>query len=73
MANRGTSRRKPAKKTPISGETFKEKEDKRLEESGVEYISSGRGTSRIKVEKTKTPKKKKYTGKITGGRGTSSS
>ena len=73
MGDRGTSKSKPSKKTAISGDEFKKSEDKRLEESGVEYISSGRGTGRIKVEKTKTKKKPKYTGKIHSGRGTSSS
>ena len=72
MGNRGTKRSKPSDKSAISGDEFKENEEKRLEDSGVEYISSGRGTGRIKMEKTKTPKKKKYTGRISSGRGTSS-
>ena len=71
MANRGTKKSKPSDKSAISGDDFKEKEEKRLEESGVEYISSGRGTGRIKMEKTKTPKKKKYTGRKAINRGTS--
>lgn len=71
--NRGTKKSKPAKKSPISGEEFKKVEEKRLRDSGVEYITTGRGTGKIAIEKTKTKKKPKYTGKITGGRGTSSS
>ncbi len=72
MANRGTKRSKPSKKTEISGEGFKKNEEKRLEDSGIEYISSGRGTSKIPVDKTKTSEKSKYKGKKTFNRGTSS-
>lgn len=70
MGNRGTTKSK-SPKTHISGNDFKEDEDKRLEESGVDFITSGRGTSKIPVEKTKTSKKKEYKGKIHTGRGTS--
>ena len=70
MANRGTKRSKPSKKTEISGEGFKKNEEKRLEDSGVKYITSGRGTGKISFEHTKTKKKPKYTGKIRTGRGT---
>ncbi len=69
--NRGTKKGNLPNKTAVSGDTFKDKEDKRLKESGIEYISSDRGTSKIPIEKTKTSKKKKYTGKISTGRGTS--
>jgi hypothetical protein len=72
MGNRGTTSTKPSKKTPISGEEFKKKAEKKLKDSGVEYITSGRGTGKIKVEKIKTKKKPTYKGKIHSGRGTSS-
>ena len=71
MGNRGTTKSKPTEKTPIVGEDFKKEEEVRLEESGVDFITSGRGTSKIKVEKTKTKKKPVYKGKIRTGRGTS--
>jgi len=71
MGNRGTTKSTP-KKTPISGEDFKADQDEKLEESGVEFITSGRGTSKISVENTKNLKKKPaYKGKIHSGRGTS--
>jgi hypothetical protein len=72
MANRGTKKSKPSKETPIVGQDFKKAEEKRLDESGIEYISSGRGTSKIPVEKTKTESKPEYKGKKTSNRGTSS-
>ena len=64
MGNRGTTYKKPAKKTPVVGEDFKEKEFERLKESNVKYITSGRGTGKIEFEATKTKKKPKYKGKI---------
>lgn len=70
--NRGTKKGKAPEKTAISGKEFKKLEEKKLKDSGVEYITSGRGTSKIKVEKTKTKKKVDYKGKIHSGRGTSS-
>ncbi len=72
MANRGTKKSEPSKETSVVGEDFKKAEEKRLEESGVEYISSGRGTSKIPVDKTKTESKPEYKGKKTFNRGTSS-
>lgn len=71
MGNRGTSKSKPSK-TPVSGEDFKKEQEKLLKESGVKFITSGRGTGKISVEKTKTKKKSVYKGKIHSGRGTSS-
>lgn len=70
MANRGTKRGKVSDATNISGEEFKRDQDKRLDDSGIEFLSSGRGTAKTPVEKTKTSKKKKYKGKISTGRGT---
>jgi len=70
--NRGTKKSKPTKKTPIVGEDFKKAEQKRLEESGVKTLVSGRGTSKISVDETKTKKKPEYKGKKTRQRGTSS-
>lgn len=69
MGNRGTTRDKP-KKTAISGDKFKENEDERLEKSGVDFITTDRGTNKISTKDTKTSKKPKYKGKIHGGRGT---
>ncbi len=72
--NRGTKKNdKDRRGKAISGDKFQQEEAKRLKESGVEYISSGRGTGKISVEKTKNLKKKpKYKGKIHSGRGTGS-
>ncbi len=70
--NRGTKKGKTEKGKAISGEEFKKQEEKRLKESGVKYITSGRGTGKISFEETKTKKKLKYKGKIHSGRGTSS-
>lgn len=70
MGNRGTSKSKPKKQDTWTGEKFKKEEEKRLEKSGVEFITSGRGTGKISVKKTKTTKKKQYKGKISGSRGT---
>lgn len=72
MANRGTKKSDPPKDTPIVGEDFKKAEQKRLEKSGVENLTSGRGTSTIPVDKTKTKKKPKYDGIKSTNRGTSS-
>jgi hypothetical protein len=69
--NRGTKKGTTRRGHAISGEDFKKDEEKRLKDSGVEYITSGRGTGKIKVEDTKTKKKPKYKGKIRSGRGTS--
>lgn len=69
--NRGTKKNdKDRRGKATSGDQFKKDEEKRLEESGVKYISSGRGTGKISFEETKTSKKKKYKGKISTGRGT---
>ncbi len=68
--NRGTKKGTIRRGHAISGDEFKKEEAKRLKDSGVEYITSGRGTGKIKVEKTKTSKKKKFKGKISTGRGT---
>lgn len=73
MGNRGTKKTDPPKKSNIAGKDFKKDQDEKLEESGIEYISSGRGTSKIKADKTKNLKKKpEYKGKIHTGRGTGS-
>ena len=72
MANRGTKNGKPSEETPIVGESFKEAEQERLEESGVTHISANRGTSKIPVEDTVTEKRKEYDGKKSINRGTSS-
>lgn len=55
--NRGTKKGETEKGKAIGGEEFKKEEAKRLKESGVEYVTSGRGTSKIRVEDTKTKKK----------------
>ena len=70
--NRGTKKGKTEEGKSIVGEDFKKEEAKRLKESGVEFITSGRGTSKIEVKKTKTKKKPQYKGKIHTGRGTGS-
>ena len=57
IMNRGTKKGDQTKGKPISGEEFKKDEEQRLEDSGVEYVSINRGTSKIPVEKTKTTKK----------------
>lgn len=72
MANRGTSRSKTKKQDAWTGDEFKKDEEKRLKKSGVEFITSGRGTAKFPVDNTKTSKKPKYRGKIHSGRGTSS-
>lgn len=72
MANKGTKNAKPSEETPIVGESFKEAEQERLEESGVTHISANRGTSKIPVEDTVTEKRKEYDGKKSTNRGTSS-
>ena len=72
MGNRGTKNSKPSDETPVVGESFKEAEQERLEESGVTSISSNRGTSTIPVEDTVTEKRKEYDGKKSTNRGTSS-
>lgn len=72
MANRGTKNGKPSEETPVVGESFKEAEQERLEESGVTHISTNRGTSKIPVEDTVTEKRKEYDGKKSTNRGTSS-
>ena len=69
MGNRGTTRTR-GHKTSWSGDEFKEDSEEKLEESGIKYITAGRGTKKISVEKTKTLKKRKYKGKISTGRGT---
>ena len=71
--NRGTKKGTTRRGHAVSGDDFKEEEEKRLKESGVEYITSGRGTGKIRVETiSKTKKKLKYKGKIHTGRGTES-
>jgi len=70
--NRGTKKGDTKKGKAISGEKFKKEEEKRLKESGVKFITSGRGTGKISFEETKTKKKLKYKGKIHTGRGTGS-
>jgi len=70
--NRGTKKGNTKKGKAVSGEEFKKQEEKRLKDSGVEYITSGRGTGKIKFEETKTKKKPVYKGKIHTGRGTGS-
>ncbi|RLD63434.1 MAG: hypothetical protein DRI84_09675 [Bacteroidetes bacterium] len=72
LANRGTKSDKPSEETPVVGESFKEAEQERLEESGVTNISVNRGTSTIPVEDTVTEKRKEYEGKKSTHRGTSS-
>ena len=72
MVKRGTESGKPSEETPIVGESFKEAEQERLEESGVTHISANRGTSKIPVEDTGTEKRKEYEGKKSTNRGTSS-
>lgn len=72
MANRGTKNSKPSEETPVVGESFKEAEQERLEESGVTSISANRGTSTIPVDDTVTEKRKEYEGKKSTNRGTSS-
>ena len=72
LANRGTKNAKPNDETPTVGESFKEAEKERLEESGVTNISSNRGTSTTPVEDTVTEKRKEYEGKKSTNRGTSS-
>ena len=71
MGSRGTTRTK-VPKTPIVGEDFKEKEEKRLKDSKVKHITSGRGTGKIEIEKTKTKRKPRYRGRVSTGRGTGS-
>ena len=69
MGNRGTTRSR-GHKTSWAGDDFKKDSEEKLEESGVKYITAGRGTKKISVEKTKTSKKRKYKGNISTGRGT---
>ena len=68
--NRGTKKGTTRRGSATSGDEFKKNEEKRLKDSGVKYISSGRGTGKISFENTKTKKKSKYKGKIHTGRGT---
>jgi hypothetical protein len=70
--NRGTKKGTTRRGHAISGEEFKKEEAKRLKESGVKYITSGRGTGKIAFDEIKTKKKLKYKGKIHTGRGTGS-
>ena len=70
MGNRGTTKSRRGDATNWAGDDFKKDSEEKLEESGVKYITAGRGTKKISVEKTKTSKKKKYKGKISTGRGT---
>ncbi len=70
--NRGTKKGTTRRGHAISGADFKKEEEKRLKDSGVKYITSGRGTGKISFEATKTKKKLKYKGKIHTGRGTES-
>lgn len=70
--NRGTKKGTTRRGHAISGDDFKKEEEKRLKDSGVKYITSGRGTGKISFEETKTKKKLKYKGKIHTGRGTGS-
>ena len=58
MANRGTKNAKPSEETPIVGESFKEAEQERREETGGTHMTENRGTSKIKVEDTVTEKRK---------------
>ena len=70
MGNRGTTRSRRGNATNWAGDDYKEDSEEKLEESGVKYITAGRGTKKISVEKTKTSKKKKFKGKIHNRTGT---
>ena len=70
MANRGTKKGILGKAKAWAGDKFKSDEEKRLKKSGVKNVSSGRGTKKITWEVKDKPKKRKYKGKVSTGRGT---
>jgi len=70
MANRGTKKSVLGKAKAWAGDQFKKDEEKRLKKTGVEFVSSGRGTKKIAWDDKEKSKKRKYKGKVSTGRGT---
>lgn len=73
VGGRGTSRRVvDADKENWSGESFKEYQRKKKEAAGNEYVSTGRGTRKVKLSDIKETKQADTKGRyVSMGRGTS--
>ena len=73
IGGRGTSRRsiKELKKTPISGQKYKEYQKKQKDALGDAYVSVGRGTRKIKISDIQETKIASAKGRyVSMGRGT---
>lgn len=73
VGGRGTSRRTVDEddKTNWAGDSFKEYQHKRKEAAGEEYVSTGRGTRKVKLKDIKETKSVDTKGRyVSTGRGT---
>ena len=75
VGGRGTTRRKTAtkKKSPFSGDSYKEYQEAKRKAAGNRTVSTGRGTGRRKLSSTPTTKRASTKGRTRStGRGTGS-